>query len=192
MSTREPISFNFPCDRLADLGAYFGLASTKTSKMDTAIAGANSWASFIDTRMIAGKRIYLAVNDVANAPTGFDLLNCDWSAFVQSVDPRIWEMLTHLKPSRNVPPEQMRIRHIGIVAQVALIGSLPFARLCATYPERRMFYLELPKLDLLDDKTTADALEPTNEVFEPLFGANDETPAYIQAISFKGLFNGAS
>lgn len=194
MSTREPISFEFPCHRLDTLGAYFGLAKTKQSKLETAQAGAVSWSRFIDTRMIAGAGIYIAVNDVASVKTGFDVLNCDWSQFVQAVDPRIWELLTHLKPTANTPPEQMRIRHVEIVAQVALIGSLPFARLHATYPERRICYMEFPKLDLLNDKGQTE-LPITNEVFEPLFAAHDERtgpPAQIQAVNFKGLINGAS
>jgi len=107
------------------------------------------------------------------------------------MDPRIWELLSHLKPNSSTPPESMRMRHVDIVAQIALIASLPFAKLSAVYAERHMWYLEYPKLDLLDDKGQA-VLESTNECFEALFSAHDETPAYIQAVNFKGLFNGAA
>jgi hypothetical protein len=188
---RAPISFKFPCHRLDELGTYFGLSKTKTSKLETAQVGAASWSKFLNTRLIAGSRLYIAINDTMDEKTGFEILPCDWSNFVQALNPQIWELLTHLKPHRITPAEQMRLRYTPIVAQVALIASLPFARFHSDYSERKMVYMEFPKLDLLDDKGKQE-LDVSNEVFEPLFSAYDETPAYIQAVNYKGLINDAS
>jgi hypothetical protein len=186
MSHYGVVNFTVPTNRIDGITTYFGLSSRKGSKIETLIAGCQTWSQFLDVRKLRGTSLYLSIRHNASVDTGMDILNSRWDEFIRAIDASIWDRYPHLKPNESTPSEAMALRLADRVVEVAVMAAMPFFRLGNNYAERGLYLLEIPNVEILgiDDTEKPD---PTNEVFEPLFGAFDDLPACISVVNFKGL-----